>query len=84
MNECAEEGQCENGQCINNDGGFSCECSEGYQETRDGRVCNGNFQPPFFILNIIFVHSLTTRQYETKCIYWKQCWQKYTMTKSQC
>jgi len=33
---------CQNGQCINNQGSFRCECPHGLVLSKDGRRCEGN------------------------------------------
>ncbi len=42
-NECAETGMCENGRCLNLDGGFRCFCSAGYKLDPTGKHCIGMF-----------------------------------------
>lgn len=40
--ECAENGNlCENGHCLNLQGGFRCECDMGFVPTPEGKACKG-------------------------------------------
>ena len=40
MNECLESaGICEGGACVNTDGGFICECPEGFVHSQNGMKC---------------------------------------------
>lgn len=42
MNECETlPSACINGQCINNQGSYRCECHLGFTLARDGRTCRG-------------------------------------------
>lgn len=43
MNECQKTGMCANGQCINIDGGYRCQCNSGFQESVDGTTCTGEW-----------------------------------------
>lgn len=42
MNECQRTGMCTNGQCINIDGGYRCQCDHGFQESSGGTACIGD------------------------------------------
>ena len=42
IDECIYE-QCDNGQCINTDGSFRCECPMGYRLGTTGVTCEGQF-----------------------------------------
>lgn len=44
INECLIEGICRNGVCVNEDGGFHCECSLGYRYNPNIIGCEGNSQ----------------------------------------
>lgn len=48
VNECAIQGICNNGQCVNAQGGFQCECTSGYALDSEGKDCIG--KEYFFIL----------------------------------
>ena len=41
VNECAIQGICNNGQCVNAQGGFQCECTSGYALDSEGKDCIG-------------------------------------------
>ena len=42
INECTENGRlCVNGECINLDGSYRCECNPGFQLSPDGAFCLG-------------------------------------------
>lgn len=41
VNECAIQGICNNGQCVNAQGGFKCECTSGYALDSEGKDCIG-------------------------------------------
>lgn len=41
INECAMQGICNNGQCVNAQGGFQCECKQGYALDDEGKDCLG-------------------------------------------
>ena len=41
INECAIQGICNNGQCVNAQGGFQCECKQGYALDAEGKDCLG-------------------------------------------
>ena len=40
INECNDSALCEE-RCNNTDGGYNCECSEGYTLNSDNRTCEG-------------------------------------------
>ena len=35
------QGICDNGRCVNAQGGFKCECNQGYALDGDGKNCLG-------------------------------------------
>lgn len=39
INECAMQGICNNGQCVNAQGGFQCQCKQGYALDGEGKDC---------------------------------------------
>ena len=39
-NECLQDNVCGRGQCVNVDGGFECQCADGYAAGVDG-TCEG-------------------------------------------
>jgi len=39
--ECSETGMCANGQCINMDGSFKCQCHSGFILSPSGHACIG-------------------------------------------
>jgi len=39
-NECLQDDVCGPGQCVNVDGGFECQCADGYAASVDG-TCEG-------------------------------------------
>lgn len=42
VDECLlDPGLCENGHCINYNGGYRCECDMGFAPTEDERACVG-------------------------------------------
>ena len=42
MDECADNvNLCENGGCVNAEGGYSCQCNEGFTPTVDSKACQG-------------------------------------------
>ena len=41
VDECAINGVCANGLCINTAGSFHCRCKDGFQISSDGRNCLG-------------------------------------------
>lgn len=41
INECVMQGICNNGQCVNAQGGFQCECKQGYALDDAGKDCLG-------------------------------------------
>lgn len=41
INECAMQGICDNGRCVNAQGGFKCECNQGYALDGEGKNCLG-------------------------------------------
>lgn len=44
VDECQiDPGLCENGQCINYNGGFRCDCDMSFAPTEDERACVGRF-----------------------------------------
>lgn len=47
VNECREDPSlCQNGRCVNSEGGFRCECYSGYTSSADKKSCIGeNLQP---------------------------------------
>ena len=45
IDECnVDRETCTNGQCINSQGSFRCECPQGFVLGRDGRTCLGNLR----------------------------------------
>lgn len=42
MDECSQQGICNNGQCNNTPGSFICSCPPGYDLASDGKRCIGN------------------------------------------
>lgn len=42
VNECMQQGVCNNGQCNNTPGSFICSCPPGYDLASDGKRCIGN------------------------------------------
>ena len=43
VDECAEDASvCGEGRCLNTEGGYQCQCKDGYQLTVDGRQCVDN------------------------------------------
>ena len=52
INECAEDSNlCQNGQCMNKDGGYWCKCNPGFEPNEDMTKCEGNkfIKRKFFI-----------------------------------
>jgi hypothetical protein len=44
INECtATPGLCRNGYCINDQGGYHCDCYEGFEPSSDRKQCIGNY-----------------------------------------
>ena len=41
IDECKQDGICENGYCVNIGGSFKCVCPSGYEMAADGRSCKG-------------------------------------------
>lgn len=50
INECAMQGICDNGRCVNAQGGFKCECNQGYALDGDGKNCLGKRKRNKFLL----------------------------------
>lgn len=50
INECAMQGICDNGRCVNAQGGFKCECNQGYALDGDGKSCLGKRKRNKFLL----------------------------------
>lgn len=46
VDECLNN-PCVNGQCINTDGSYRCECPMGYQLDISGVICEGQFSQSF-------------------------------------
>ena len=42
VDECSEADLCNNGRCINEPGGYRCDCHRNYQQSHDGKSCIGN------------------------------------------
>ena len=44
INECAvTPGLCPNGHCVNDEGGYHCECRDGFRTSPDGKSCQGTY-----------------------------------------
>ena len=50
INECAMQGICDNGRCVNSQGGFKCECNQGYALDGEGKNCLGRRKRNKFLL----------------------------------
>ena len=60
INECAENSNlCQNGQCMNKDGGYWCKCNPGFEPNEDMTKCEGKFDHE----TEKFKKSLDTREY---------------------
>ena len=46
-NECLQDDVCGQGQCVNVDGGFECQCADGYAAGVDG-TCEGKVQATIY------------------------------------
>ena len=44
VDECAQEGMCENGICRNTRGSFRCQCNNGYRATATNQACEGKLK----------------------------------------
>lgn len=61
INECAMQGICDNGRCVNAQGGFKCECNQGYALDGVGQNCLGRRKRNKFLLVMaggLFLHPL--------------------------
>lgn len=53
VDECAINGVCSNGLCINTAGSFHCRCKDGFQISPDGRNCLGELSLRVCMFNCI-------------------------------
>ena len=51
-NECEDDGVCDNGRCVNTNGGFYCSCNRGYIPSPDRKLCIGERFILMYILPI--------------------------------
>lgn len=66
VNECEElNGGCQQ-TCVNTQGSYRCECSEGFRMHADGRTCIGKYQTQIFITLVVTIFSLLLPTY---CIF---------------
>jgi len=56
--ECLDEGVCGEGLCVNVDGGFECDCADGYVAGVDG-TCEGTSYTLLHVLHVLHVLSAT-------------------------
>ena len=43
VDECLRRGICQNGFCVNEVGGYRCECATGYEPSSDKKRCLGEY-----------------------------------------
>ena len=71
VNECNfNPDLCKNGQCINNDGSYRCQCYAGYVLDDTGRNCRGR---KMAALRPLSTNSISTRMYFRSIFIQSQC-----------
>ena len=73
------QGICDNGRCVNAQGGFKCECNQGYTLDGVGQNCLGRRKRNKFLLFMaggLFLHPLINRREYTKSFQYARKYRK--------